>query len=194
MVCALTESKLKSRNHDNMYQIPGYNMVRIDRPESKKRKEGGGMVLYVNEIYDFQIYELELTKPDITEYAVLKIIRASQKPILVAVVYLPPDISSEKESLEFLESLFFLLRSEKFEFIITGDFNIDLTKTTESKRLISISKEFNTYQTIKTPTRIASKFINNEYRTTKILIDHMYVSNLKKFHKSGTLWFSSSDQ
>lgn len=94
--CAITESKLKSRNHENMYQIPGYNMVRIDRSESKNRKVGGGTIIYVYEMYDFQIYEYKLAKPDIMECCILKIIGNFQNPILLAVVYLPPDISHDK--------------------------------------------------------------------------------------------------
>lgn len=61
VVFAITESKLNSvSDHPNMYNVNGYNTIRLDRPNSKR---GGGIMVYVNSNFSYKTtnYLLKIT-------------------------------------------------------------------------------------------------------------------------------------
>lgn len=189
LLCAITETKLKPRNHDNMFDIPNYFTHRVDRIG----KEGGGTIVYVNQNLNYQICEPPLQPPELVECVIVKLLPQFQKPMHVVTMYIPPDKINDSV-FDFIEKLTCYLRSLRSDFSIIGDFNIDLfKKSNETSKLTSITKECGLYQLIKAPTREATRMIKNRLVTTKTKIDHFYASKNNMFSSSGVLDFSSTD-
>lgn len=149
--------------------------------------------MYISTLYNYEILEIPITIPSLIECTLIKLIGNFQKPILVAIIYIPPDKVSDNV-FEFFEELFSLIRSQKQEFIITGDFNINfLSESSNARKLLSLTKEQNISQIIKTPTRIATRKHKDGSKTTSTLIDHLYVSCKTKFSKGDTIPFTCTD-
>ncbi|CAL8111011.1 unnamed protein product [Orchesella dallaii] len=88
------------------------------------------------------------------ECLIVKITTVYLKPILICTIYIPPSNICDN-SFQVIEDVFSFLRAQKNEFIVQGDFNVDLlTKNDESLKLFRLSKQFDLFQKIGEPTRI----------------------------------------
>ncbi len=191
VVFAITESKLSDSDHANMYNVNGYNSIRLDRPNSKR---GGGLMVYVNSNFDHQKCELPFENQSFVECTLFKLSGRFFKTIYVCALYIPPD-KIDENVFEFLRHLFCFLRSEELDFIVMGDFNIDLINfSIEKRKLINICKEFNVAELINMPTRVATRKLGeNNFAQTATLLDHIYVSDQCKFQFSKAISFSTTD-
>ncbi len=185
----ISESKLSTeRDHANCFAIPGYHMIRRDR----EMKEGGGSLIYINNEFDFQICETDLTPPNNIECSVIRLQGQFMKPIYVCIMYIPPDDVNES-ALKFTEKVFCYLRASKSEFVIMGDLNIDWSSNTpESKCIKSLCKEMNIVQVVSSATRLATRNTQQGVQFSATVIDHIYVSN-NIFQLGGNFNFTSSD-
>lgn len=191
IACALCETKLNvMRDYGGEFNIPEYTFVRKDRIG----KEGGGVGVYVNREYSCEEIDINISTGKI-ELLILKITTHYSKAFLLVTVYIPPDCINE-ETFSIWEQVLTIIRTQKCEIIVQGDFNINLlSKDTNSYKLSSICSEFDLSQLIKKPTREAVCKIknSNEYRKTSTLIDHTYVSNKENFLDVGSINFSTTD-
>lgn len=106
-------------HNDDEFHIPGYQIVRKDRPDVKKWKErGGGLLLYVKDTFD--IIECKSTFTIPTEYLNVTINKQYLPPINLTLLYRAPTAKKcfEKE----LEN--HLIQCQSMESYLIGDFNL----------------------------------------------------------------------
>lgn len=189
MLLAITETKLNSDRHScNMFSVQNYNMIRRDR----EMKEGGGTIIYVHSSCEYELIEWQGPIPTLIECTIVKINHVGVKPITCCTLYIPPDRVNE-QLFEFFEKLCEFLASIKGDTVIFGDMNINLNvKTSDFRKILSISKEFNYKQMISFPTRLGLRKFGNEIVRTDTLIDHLYVNSESLFEVGGCE-FAGSD-
>lgn len=169
-VICLTETWLHSLINTSIIDIPGFSIIRLDRSTSKK---GGGVAMYVNNNLgkcDLDVSQ-DISNSNI-ELLSIKIIRHNQKPIYVSVSYLPPK-SNITKALDSLDTLANYLSAEEAEWVLCGDFNVDLSVTSKSrhrKTLHNFSTRHQLRQLIHLPTRVT--------KTSSTILDHNIYTNL----------------
>ena len=155
-------------------------MIRADR-----NRNGGGVACYIKS--DIAFNERKDFSTDI-ENIFFDILLPNSKPILVGIIYRPPDQSV------FLSKLTDAIKgTENFEdqeVYILGDFNINLLhKKTLRKNCPKYYTEFCSLhglkQLITTPTRIT--------QNTSTLLDHVLTNSSDRTSQSGTLEIVISD-
>lgn len=178
-IYGLTESKLDSnRDHNGMYLINGYNLLRFDRLHNK----GGGTIIYVKSELMFDIIDCPVKIYDNSEFNVIRIRLNSQKQIIIVYVYSHPSTKVEK-LVNFFSELNVFLCSLKAEYYILGDFNCDLLKKDSSSfSLFSTAKEYGLWQFMSGPTFKGQS-----------LLDHAYASQRINVSFFGHFPFTSSD-
>lgn len=119
----IAETRLGDLVGDNLVEVDGYTLLRQDRNE-----QGGGVGLYVKEgikARELATSNTKVTgKPCIPEYIFYEIQVGGSLPILVAVVYRPPDNPSLRKTT--LPGLLRGFCSEYSHKIIMGDFNVNM--------------------------------------------------------------------
>lgn len=102
-------------------------------------------------------------------------------------VYIPPK-GNVRKALEHLDKIGETVDSKDYEWVIGGDFNINLkgTNSALNRRVLqSFAGKFSLTQLIKTPTRITCN--------TATLIDHIYSNDVSQIAKSGKVSYGLSD-
>ena len=167
-IFGICESFLNAKMKDEMLQQQGYVFERKDRVD----KGGGGIVCYILEGIKYK-RRCDLEEENI-ENIWLEIIYECSRNILVGIVYRPPGTKIEWHD-TFSEHLEKLYHEDK-ELIIMGDVNIDLLPvikglepSSAAKKLLHILEDVHLSQIICKPTRVT--------KTSKTLIDHVYVSH-----------------
>ena len=176
-IFCLAETFLDVDDSDSFYTIPGFCIVRRDRPSSN----GGGLLVYVNNSLQFK--NLDILCDDSLEILSLKIMPKYEKNFALSVVYRPPNSVSEWYGCytDYLHRLFAL----GHEVISVGDFNVNLMDASKSKNWLDILSPFSMKQLINKPTRVTE--------TTSTLIDHLYASHPANITRSGIIEYSLSD-
>ena len=157
------ETFLEPENLDNQIAIDGYDFLRKDRAATQN-KNGGGLILYFRKSLtcsrraEFEISKLE------TLWAEIKLPNA--KPFLLCTVYRPPNARSEWVDL--FEEELSIAQTTGLEYIVMGDFNIDLLSDMIRAKWSNMVQLFDLTQLISKPTRIT--------QTTATLIDHVYTT------------------
>ena len=160
-VLCLNETRLSNDISDVEVAIPDYSIFRKDRT-----REGGGVAIYIKSDISCNIL------PDLTcdkiEALWLKIKCNHHKPLLLCAAYRPP--SSPVHYLEDLKCNIEKGINYNLGTIIVGDFNIDLSNSTNSlcKHVHDMCQKLNIEQLINKPTRVTS--------TSSTIIDHIYTS------------------
>ena len=178
-IIGISESKLDDSVLDGEVNIEGYDIVRSDR-----NRHGGGVACYIRSDISFNV------RTDFSadiENIFFDMLLPKLKPILVGIIYRPPDQSGFLEKLS--SSIANANSFDSHEAYILGDFNINLN----SKNLISNSskryKEFcSTHglkQLIDSPTRVTEK--------TSSLLDHILTNAQDKISQSGVIDAGLSD-
>ena len=110
-------------------QIPGYSALRQDR-----NTHGGGVVLYIKENFKAKVLCSSQTeqvgKPLRPEYLLCSIWQGNSAPILIAIIYRPPDVNIRTDN-TFINSL----RSHTQDYshkIIMGDWNANMLDNSNS--------------------------------------------------------------
>ena len=179
-IIGISESKLDETVLEGEICIDGYKLIRADR-----NRIGGGVACYIKS--DLAFNQRKDFSTDI-ENIFFDILLPNSKPILVGIIYRPPDQSG------FLNNLADAINgTEKFdeqEVYILGDFNINLLhKETLRKNYPKYYKEFcSAYglkQLITSPTRIT--------QNTSTLLDHILTNSSDRTSQSGTVEIGISD-
>ena len=157
------ETFLDPNISDNQLAVDGYDFLRKDRA-SILNKSGGGVILYFRNTLTFtRRSELEISKIE-TIWAEVELPNA--KPFLICTVYRPPNVRSEW--IDLFEEELSIAQATGLEYIIMGDFNIDMRSCSNSKWL-NLIQLFDLTQIITEPTRIM--------QTSATLIDHVYTNS-----------------
>lgn len=146
--------------------IPGFRLIRLDRLMDKR---GGGVAIYINlTLPNFQIdNQLNISNNNI-ELLTIKISRENQKAVYTTVVYIPPK-ANISDAISHLDSLAEHLSDTNTDWVICGDFNIDLSRGSQNrhkKSLHNFSSRYQLRQLIHSSTRTC--------KTSSTIIDHIY--------------------
>ena len=172
----LTETKLDETIQNGEIEIEGYTLERSDRD-----RRGGGVACYIR--YDISFNVRENFSNEI-ENIFIDVLLPKTKPILIGIVYRPPDQLNFLEP--FSESIGSTHSFDNQEVYILGDLNIDLKgKPPLAKKHKEFCSLHGLTQIIDSPTRITDE--------TSTLIDHILTNSKEKVSQSGVLDVSLSD-
>ena len=175
-VIGLTETKLDESVQIGEIEIEGYSLVRSDR-----NRKGGGMACYINEDISFNVRENFSNE---IENIFFDILLPNTKPILIGIVYRPPNQSGFLEN--FSEAISNTHSFDNQEVYILGDLNIDMIRKPPLAKLHKeICSLHGLTQIIDSPTRVTAE--------TSTLIDHILTNSVEKISQSGILDVSLSD-
>ena len=173
------ETFLEPNMSNNQIAIDGYVIHRKDKAATQN-KNGGGLVLYCrNSLTCSRRSDLEISSLE-TIWAEIELPNA--RPFLVCTAYRPPNALSEW--IDLFEEELSIAQATGLEYIVMGDFNIDLHTCTNTKWLNMIQL-FDLYQLITESTRITP--------TTSTLIDHVYTTAQANITESFVSDLSISD-
>lgn len=183
-VIALTETWLTDEV-SQLYTIKGYNLITNNR----KNKIGGGIALYINEKFNYNIINVATVMCDYMESLFVEMILPSFGKCAFGCLYKPPNANNNA----FLTRFDTLISNDLNNFstkILAGDFNLDLIKNDTHKQTndftsLLISNGFQPL--IKFPTRIT------EYSATCIDNFFIYSENVIVDMKSCIIVSSISD-
>ena len=173
-VIGITESKLDGTISDSEVKNDGYELKRSDR-----NRQGGGVACYIRKDLSFNLREH--FSADL-ENIFLDIFLSKSKPILVGILYRPPNSTGFLKKLNVAIS-----KTENFdnqEVFVLGDLNIDLMDSRRSnsnriKRYREFLSLHGLKQLIQEPTRITEK--------SETLLDHMVSNSAQKVSQLGVL-------
>ncbi|XP_031330766.1 uncharacterized protein LOC116161527 [Photinus pyralis] len=173
-IIAVSETWLKPTISSASVQLPGYDLLRADRPT-----KGGGLCFYIKSHLKLKIINLDFLPDNENSIEQLWIsITINKIKVAVGVVYKPPNVSTTH--LNELELTLSHLTLESNEIILLGDINVDfLTNNNSLKYLNNILEIYNLHQIISDPTRITN--------TSSTLIDVICVNKTRKVLNSGTM-------
>lgn len=185
LAICICETWLNHTMDSRLIAIPGFKVARLDRTHDCR---GGGLVIYIRKDLEYEITDAELNVSNLDiESLTVTIKRNFQKDLVISLVYLPPK-SNICNAINFLENIDNYISSLNLEWILGGDFNVDLSKkcNTKHKRVLqTFTSKSMLQQTIHKPTRVCS--------TTETIIDHIYTNSPQKCNDAGTLCYSVSD-
>jgi hypothetical protein len=180
-VFVISESWLWKNILDNEVQIPGYNMLRVDRPNIKTYNKGGGGVLaYVKDDYTIKKQDNSFSHPEKVQSIQFKISKEYIKPILIIALYRVSDTPAR--FIDELENE--ITNNREKEIYVIGDLNMNQLSFKDNilrPFLIRTSMK----QLIKQPTRITEE--------SRSLIDVIMTTSPEYNKVSGVLRCSLSD-
>ncbi|XP_072046946.1 uncharacterized protein [Amphiura filiformis] len=176
-ILGLNETKLNDYISDNELQISGYDLIRNDR-----NRNGGGVAAYIRSSLQYSIIDVNVP----IEGMWFKVTLPFTRPIMVGIVYRPPDCD---QFFELLDSAFQEIhssnnRNNHAELICLGDFNCNShAKTSAEKskwsRLQNTMSNHNMNLITKDPTRITNH--------SQTYIDHIWTSRPEMYHQNGVI-------
>lgn len=130
MVFGLVETWLNKDIPDNLINIKGFTIARLDR---KCKKRGGGVMLYIRDDLEWDNIECSYNTSDKNiEMLTVLISRKFTKPIYVSVIYVPPT-GNTNDCIIHLDQVADYISQKNADWIMGGDLNIDL----KSKKKVS---------------------------------------------------------
>lgn len=160
-VFGFSEARITDKITDSEISIPGYT---VERRHPSHIKETG-LIVYISDSITFK--RLGHLEQYSVESIWLEISIKKSAPIIVGFIYRNPDVRVSWA--DNFSSMIDAVVLESKEYILLGDFNIDLLKP--NKAWIDRTQLNNLEQLINTPTRVRAN--------SKTLIDHIYVTNRK---------------
>nr|CAI5851015.1 unnamed protein product [Callosobruchus analis] len=161
---------LPEHNSDR-FTIANYKLLRNDRPD-----RGGGVAVYVKEHLK-PIILLKSESGSIVEHLWISV-KCNNVKIAIGVVYLPH--TKDFKTLDFMYEVIPILYLSCSICICTGDFNIDLRKSTpESRYFMNILDNLDLVQIIKDSTRLTND--------SETLLDLIIVDNLDCISECGVI-------
>ena len=135
---------------DNQLAVDGYEFLRKDRV-SIQNKNGGGMIMYFrNTLTCTRRSEKEMSR---IESIWAEVELPYSKPFLLCTVYRPPNVRSNW--IDLFEEELTIAQAKGLEYIIPGDFNVDMISCSNTKWL-NLVQLFDLTQVLTKPTRIKS--------------------------------------
>ena len=177
-IIGITESKLDKSVTDEEVKIEGYKILRDDR-----NRFGGGVACYIKSDIAYDQREDILEE---IENIFLNILLPNTKPILVGIIYKPPDKTDFLE--KFTKSLDNTNNFNVNETYILGDLNFDLLKKEETyyiKKYKDLYLMHGFKQLIDKPTRITENSAS--------LLDHVLTNSKDRVSQSGVINIGLSD-
>ena len=167
------------------FHLDGYKFVNVDR----KSGRGGGVGIFIKNDINFQRREsiTHSVESDSTcEYLCVDLFRQDRDRLTVGVFYRKPS-TDIKSFIHFYSETLEKLSTEKREIIMTGDFNIDLLKSTDENTndFLNINFSFGLTPVIKYPTRITMN--------TASLIDNIFINTFERNLESGSFSVELTD-
>ena len=174
-------------------EVDGYDLVRLDRS-----RRGGGVACYIKSLIAYSYKESFCSN---TESIFVDIFLPKSKPILLGILYRPPDKSDFVKHINNVFTETGVL--DKQECYLLGDLNINLildekeifsnkSYISNSQNLPPLTKgyldfcfSFSLEQLISIPTRVTSK--------TATLIDHVLTNSSQKVSQCGVIELGISD-
>ncbi len=182
----ITETFLSDKITDPEISVPGYRLHRSDRNSNESKNNGGGIVVYTSNNYQFiPILGSNVCNYDIeTLWLDLKLVRA--RPTVLCFFYRPPS-GNLQTALSILQNQYdqYVARPDS-DVIMLGDMNADWLKGGSDKnKLNHFLKLLSLDQIITNATRICERSCT--------LLDHIYVNNTNLYVHSGTVEPGLSD-
>ena len=175
----LCETFLNQSVTDSQVEIDGYDLIVKDRKDTQN-KAGGGLILYIRNWIKFKRRpEYEISRIE-TIWAEIE--SPNSKPFLLCSVYRPPSVHSER--IDLFEEELSIAQATGLEYILMGDFNIDLNPCTNNIWSILLQM-FDLTQLFQEPTRVT--------QSSASLIDHVYSSHPENISSCFVSKLSTSD-
>ena len=186
-IMCITETWMDNSVPKHAYTPQGYRSIRSDRSDQFKQQygknKGGGIAVYYKQ--DIKVEKIDLLKDEYEEVLWVKV-KAKQN-FLLGTFYRAEYtnlLKDEDGGSKFEKHLQTAIEvSDKV--VITGDFNVDVTKgrdVREADTLRNICKSYGLSQFIKKPTRIDDK------KGKATIIDHVWADKTRNIiNKSGTI-------
>ena len=166
------------KNNENLAHIPQYTPIFKHRTPCR----GGGIAIFVKDDLRFSIRN-DLNVPDhllnLFDIVFIEVVVNSQV-VIIAILYRSPSFNSIPQMQEFIEQTVGIINRERKQFILLGDFNINLlsyNKSRETTLFLDSLISLNLIPKITLPTRIT--------QNSATIIDHVY-SNMNNI-SAGTL-------
>ena len=151
-IICISESWLTNKDDLFEYNIDSYNVVAANR----SNKRGGGVMLYVSNLFDFSVVEqMADSVDDLYECISIEIKVKNGKNIIVSCLYRAPASNIELFN-ENIEKLLQRVKRNKIYYLV-GDFNINLINSEThswTRNFIDLLFSYGLYPRIKKPTRI----------------------------------------
>ena len=171
-IIAISETRLNSNSHMGLINIPNYTFC-----HANSISQAGGVGIYIKNDIHFTVRD-DLEFPgESNENIWIEVLRNDQmcknnsKRIVVGAVYRHPS-SDMNDFNAGIESTLLKLQSQKCNFYVTGDFNIDLLKIKTNKDITQycdLISSYNSQNIVTKPTRVT--------QSSNSLIDHFYTNN-----------------
>ena len=159
-VFTFSESWLHQHIPDNMINIEGYNLIRLDRQwseDGKQVKKGGGVGFYVREDLTYSTEELKTYNCSTNDIECfwIQLMMKNSKNIIIGVLYRPPSGNVETCFEKLATSMEAIGNSYNKEVFILGDFNINYLKKNDhnTKQLLHFETMTGLKQLMNEPTR-----------------------------------------
>ena len=130
-VLTISETWLTQLDEDTMFNIPDYNLIRLDRDWGHVNgipKSGGGLCMFIKNGVDFsdtKLQHLNLSSNNI-EIQIIYITNKLCKDLIVINIYRPPT-ANIYEFIRTLENTIKLCNpNDKHDVFVLGDFNVDM--------------------------------------------------------------------
>ena len=179
-VIGITESKLDGSVLDGEINIDGYELVRSDR-----NRHGGGVACYIRNDISFSVrgdFSSEI------ENIFLDILLPKTKPILIGILYRPPDQSKFLDNLS--TSISQTCSFNEQEVYILGDLNINLINSQKhTPNGIKRYKEFCSLHGIEQLLTLPTRITNN----SSSLLDHILTNSADRISQFGIVNVGLSD-
>lgn len=149
-ILVLSETFFNSKTTEELYHIPGFDLLRKDRNSS-----GGGILIYANSDLNIK-RRTDLEDRDLEALWLQVCPFKSKRPLLLAGIYRPPSAKAkyDKSLADNIERAYLL----NMETILVGDFNIDGNRQSDFKkhRLVKALRDTKFVQLVSSVTRPVS--------------------------------------
>lgn len=191
-IMSLSETWLTNSDTSSLISIPGYSLARQDRASLNTQghtKAGGGLAIYAKSHLDIDyesLKHLNTNNCDMESQWLIINRGPNTKNIYICNVYRPPSGNIDKGISTISHAIDTLTDLHKYELVILGDLNIDISdkKSAGTRKINQLELNNQLTQQITTHTRLTQ-----QTRTTIDLI----LTRMKFIHNSGTLDYFISD-
>lgn len=183
---SISETWLRNTIPDELLQISGYNLTRLDRPNTNRYNRGGGICVYTKCKYDVELLA-NIPAPSLDlECIGIKLSCNNINTINCITVYRPPKGDVRNCISIFYEIVSEIRNRKKHNTIIHGDFNINYENHTcrWAKELKDWESSLHLNQLVKIPTRVTEN--------TSSMMDLCF-TDLNHIQSSGVLNTNMSD-
>ena len=145
-IIALSETWLHEGIDEREILIPGYSIIRMDQPGNNSH---GGTAIYISHRVSF--HNITEIKTNSFESCWIEIDVKSSKSIILGVVYFP---NKNTDYLDELDNTLNEIEKDAKEYIIVGDFNLDVFDLKENDKISCFCYDHQLLQLVEDPTRV----------------------------------------